>query len=105
MVCPGLDRLVRLRMRAMAVRGPMRNRFAAVQVRDLLLVLLPLLALVGGAIWLATRFVDPPPPRTFVMSTASVNSPYHRYAGRYKEAFKRHGVELQIRTSEGSLIQ
>src|ERR1700704_4716245 len=81
----------------------MRSKFALFQTRELLLVVLPVLAVVLGAIWLATRFVDPAPPRTFVVSTASAGSPYHRYAERYKATFKRNGVTLEVRESEGSL--
>ena len=80
----------------------MRSKFARFQVRELLLVVLPLLAIVFGAIWLALHFVDPAPPHTFVVSTASAGSPYYRYAERYKAAFKRNGVALEVRESGGS---
>jgi uncharacterized protein len=80
----------------------MRPKFARFQFRELLLVMLPILAVVFGAIWLALRFVDPAPPHTFVVSTASAGSPYYRYAERYKAAFKRNGVELEVRESGGS---
>jgi uncharacterized protein len=81
----------------------MRSKFARFQARELLLVVLPVLAIVFGAIWLALRFVDPAPPRTFVVSAASAGSPYYRYAERYKATFKRNGVELEVRESGGSL--
>jgi TRAP-type uncharacterized transport system substrate-binding protein len=80
----------------------MRSKFARFQVRELLLVVLPILAVVFGAIWLALRFVDPAPPHTFVISAATAGSPYYRYAERYKATFKRNGVELEVRESAGS---
>jgi uncharacterized protein len=81
----------------------MRSKFARFQVRELLLVVLPMLAIVFGAVWLALHFVDPAPPRTFVVSAAAAGSPYYRYAERYAATFKRNGVNLEIRESEGSL--
>ena len=81
----------------------MRSKFALFQTRELLLVVLPVLAVVFGAVWLALRFVDPAPPRTFVVSAATAGSPYYRYAERYKATFKRNGVELEVRESGGSL--
>ena len=80
----------------------MRSKFALFQTRELLLVVLPVLAVVGGAIWFALKFVDPAPPRTFVISAASVGSPYYRYAERYKATFRRNGVALEVRESDGS---
>jgi uncharacterized protein len=71
--------------------------------RDLLFIGLPVLLIVAGAIWLARNLVDPAPPGTFVVSAASPGSPYHRYAERYQATFKRNGVKLEIRESDGSL--
>jgi uncharacterized protein len=71
--------------------------------RDLLLIGLPVLLIVVGAIWLARHLVDPAPPGTFVVSAATAGSPYYRYAERYQATFKRNGVKLEIRESDGSL--
>ena len=81
----------------------MRSRFSLFQTRELLLVGLPLLAVAFGAISLALHFVDPPPPRTLVMSAATSGSPYYRYAERYKATFARYGVALEVRESGGSI--
>jgi uncharacterized protein len=81
----------------------MRARSALFQLRDFLLIVLPVLLIVAGAIWFALRFVDPAPPATFVVSAASSGSPYYRYAERYQAIFKRNGVKLEVRESGGSL--
>ena len=81
----------------------MRSRFVLFQLRDVLLIGLPLLLIVVGAIWFALRFVNPAPPGTLVLSAASSGSPYYRYAERYRETFQRNGVKLEIRESDGSL--
>jgi TRAP-type uncharacterized transport system substrate-binding protein len=70
--------------------------------RDLLFIGLPVLLIVAGAIWLARNLVDPAPPGTFVVSAATAGSPYHRYAERYHATFKRNGVKVEIRESDGS---
>lgn len=80
----------------------MRSKFASWHMRELLLVALPLLAFVGFAIWVARHLVDPAPPGTFVVSTASKGSPYHRFAERYRATFQKNGVELDVRESQGS---
>lgn len=80
----------------------MRSRFARFQIRELLLVVLPMAAILFAAIWFAMRFVDPAPPHTFVISAATAGSPYYRYAERYEAVFKRNGVNLEVRESGGS---
>jgi hypothetical protein len=49
------------------------------------------------------RVADPPPPSRFVVSAATAGSPYHRFAERYRPAFERNGVKLEVRESAGSI--
>jgi uncharacterized protein len=80
----------------------MRARFVLFQIRDALVIGLPLLLIIAATIWFLQRFVDPAPPATFVISAATPGSPYHRYAERYQATFRRNGVNLEIRASGGS---
>ena len=80
----------------------MRARFVLWQLRDLLIVGLPILLILAGAAWFLKRFVDPAPPTTFVISAATRGSPYHRHAERYQATFKRNGVDLEVRELGGS---
>jgi uncharacterized protein len=80
----------------------MRARFVFFQIRDALIVGLPILVILAGAAWFLKRFVDPAPPTTFVISAATRGSPYYRHAERYQATFKRNGVNLEIRESGGS---
>jgi uncharacterized protein len=80
----------------------MRARFVLWQLRDLLIVGLPILLILAGAAWFLKRFVDPAPPTTFVISAATRGSPYYRHAERYQATFKRNGVDLEVRESGGS---
>lgn len=80
----------------------MRARFVLFQLRDALVIGLPILVILAGTVWFLKRFVDPAPPTTLVISAASPGSPYYRYAERYQTTFRRNGVNLEIRESGGS---
>jgi TRAP-type uncharacterized transport system substrate-binding protein len=71
--------------------------------RDLAFIAVPALLAVAGAVWVALRIADPPPPSRFVVSAATIGSPYHRFADRYRPQFERNGVKLEVRESDGSL--
>lgn len=80
----------------------MRSRLRLLQRSELLFIVVPVLFVAAGAIWFALRLVDPAPPGVFVVTTATKGSPYHRFAERYQETFKRNGVKLEVRESAGS---
>jgi TRAP-type uncharacterized transport system substrate-binding protein len=73
------------------------------QLREYLWVIGPVLLVILAAIWAAFQFVEPAPPRTFVMSTGSETGGYHAIAKRYAAALKKSGVTLQLKTSAGSV--
>ena len=81
----------------------MPRRSGFVQARDLILFMVPALALVLGAFWFASKFVTPPPPKTLVIAAATPGSPYHEAALRYAKFFKENGVTLEVRETRGSL--
>lgn len=81
----------------------MKNPFANYSRKELLLVVLPAAALIGALFWAASRFVQPAPPKTIVMTTGAESGAYHGYAKRYQEALARHGITLELRTSSGAL--
>jgi len=80
----------------------MRSRLSRFMWRDLAYIVVPAAVAVVGAVWLASRFADPPPPSRFVVSAATTGSPYHRFAERYRSQFERNGVKLEVRESDGS---
>jgi TRAP transporter TAXI family solute receptor len=81
----------------------MKNPFANYSRKELLLVVLPAAALIVALFWAASRFVQPAPPKTIVMTTGSESGAYHGYAKRYQEELARHGITLELRTSSGAL--
>lgn len=58
-------------------------------------------AIVGFVI--AYQFVDPAPPERIVIATAAEDGAYHSFALRYRELLARHGVELELRSTAGSV--
>lgn len=80
----------------------MRTRAGFFRSHDFLLVLVPTLLIAAVGIWFALRFVHPSPPSVLVLSAANADSPYYRYAERYRAVFARNGVKLDVRESAGS---
>ena len=79
----------------------MRSRLEG--FREAMKIVVPVLLLLAGGVWLALKFSDPAPPGTFVISTASTGSPYHRLGTRYLATFAKNGVKLDVRESDGSI--
>lgn len=81
---------------------PKPRRLSEYSLRDLLAVGLPLLALVIAGFWLASRFIQPAPPDTLVLSTGGAGGAYQRFGAAYKEVLARYGVRVVERPSAGS---
>ena len=71
--------------------------------RDLLIVGLPLLVLVIAGFWFASRFIQPAPPDTLVISTGGEGGAYQRFGAVYKDVLARYGVRLVEQPSAGSI--
>jgi TRAP-type uncharacterized transport system substrate-binding protein len=72
-------------------------------VSRLLLLVLPLLILFGGALWFASTLIQPPPQKVVVISTGGEAGAYHAFGKRYQARLARSGINVQLRTSAGSL--
>ncbi len=80
-----------------------RLKFKQTSGHDTLKTLVPaiILALVGLVV--AYQFVGPPPPKSLVLSAGADGGAYATYAERYHERLAENGIELEIRTSAGSM--
>jgi len=65
-------------------------------------VLVTVLAVVG-ALWWMLALMQPLPPRVVVMSTGPEGSAFPGFAERYRAAFARVGIDLQLRSTAGSV--
>jgi TRAP-type uncharacterized transport system substrate-binding protein len=72
-------------------------------LRDLLVVGLPLLIILAAGFWGASRFIQPAPPDTLVLSTGGDGGAYQRFGAAYKDALARYGVTLIEKPSAGSV--
>jgi len=72
-------------------------------LRELCLIWLPTLLLVGGAFWLTYHFVKPAPPDFLAISTGAPDGAYHQYALKYRDILARDGVRLELKPSSGSV--
>jgi TRAP transporter TAXI family solute receptor len=60
-----------------------------------------LVTLIGFVI--AWQFVNPAPPRTLVIATGHADGAYYLFAQRYRELLAENDIELEIRTTAGSI--
>jgi len=60
-----------------------------------------LVTLIGFVI--AWQFVNPAPPRHIVIATGHTDGAYHLYARHYRDWLASYGIELEIRSTAGSV--
>ena len=72
-------------------------------MRDLAVLLVPVLLLSLAAIWAALWFLEPAPPSHITVSAGPDNSLFRITAEKYRDILARSGVKLQILSSSGSL--
>lgn len=71
--------------------------------REVMKTLAPALLLTVLAFWIAYQFVDPAPPRQLIMASGAPDGAYALYAERYKKVLARHGIELEVLHTVGSV--
>jgi TRAP transporter TAXI family solute receptor len=73
------------------------------QWRDLAMIIVPAFMVLAGVIWFASQFVEPAPPKTIWITTASQTGGYFATGKRYAEILKRAGITLEVLPSAGSV--
>ena len=72
-------------------------------LKDTAMVMLPGLIVIVAAFWVASRYIRPAPPDSFVMSTGAAGGAYQLYAERYRNILARDGVTIELRSSAGAV--
>lgn len=72
-------------------------------MRDFLKVYWPLVLFAFVGIFLAMRFVEPPPPKEITFASGSPGGAYSDYANRYAVLLEEHGVSVTVLNTAGSL--
>lgn len=72
-------------------------------LRDLFATAWWIILIVGVGFYVAFQYVEPAPSRHLVFSAGAEGGAYDHFARRYAEVLAREGIEVEIRTSAGSL--
>jgi TRAP-type uncharacterized transport system substrate-binding protein len=80
----------------------MRKKLSQWSWRDLLVVGLPLLLTIGGAFYVASKFIKPAPPSTMTLVSGSESGAYQLFAARYRDILARYDITLEVVPSAGS---
>ena len=79
-----------------------RVRAGLLSLRDLLATAWPIILIVSIGFAVAYQFVEPAPPRHISISSGGESGAYYSFAKRYAELLEKNGIELEVKTSQGS---
>lgn len=82
-------------------RVPVRGK--RLSLRDMFMAWWPALLVVAIGFAVAWQFVEPAPPRSVVMVTGAEDGAYFAFAKQYGEVLARNDIELEIRSTSGSV--
>jgi TRAP-type uncharacterized transport system substrate-binding protein len=68
-----------------------------------LVFVVPSAAIVLAVLYVTYRFIDPIPPRHFVIAAGMAGSGYDNFARQYARILARDGVELEVRNAAGAV--
>lgn len=71
--------------------------------KDFLLTFGPAILLVIAGFYIASKFIEPGPPKTVVISAGQPEGAYYAYAKQYQEILARNKITVQIKESNGSM--
>jgi TRAP transporter TAXI family solute receptor len=77
-------------------------RYTLVSLRELLVSAGPLVLITIGLLVAAYLWLEPNPPKRVVLATGPENGAYDRFGQAYAQALARHGITVELRSSEGA---
>ncbi len=78
-------------------------RLSTISWRDLIMVLLPILAVTMVLGWLAVKLIRPAPPDRVVLLAGPADGSFHAAAQRYAKIIGTHGIRVEVRETDGSV--
>ncbi len=78
-------------------------RLRTISWRDLMTVLLPVLAVTLVLGWLTVKLIRPAPPNHVVILSGPEDSSYYLSAQRYAKLIESHGIKVEVRVTDGSV--
>lgn len=81
----------------------MRYRLRDIQLRDALIVGVPVVALIIAGFWYAAQFIKPAPPDRLVIASGGDGGAYQRFAAAYRPLIERYGIKFVEVPSAGAV--
>lgn len=78
-------------------------RLSTVSWRDLIVVLLPILAVTAVLGWLTVKLIRPAPPDRVVLLAGPADGSFHTTAQRYAKIIGAHGIRVEVLETDGSV--
>jgi TRAP-type uncharacterized transport system substrate-binding protein len=72
----------------------MRYRLRDIQLRDALIVGVPVVALIVAGFWYAAQFIKPAPPDRLLIASGGDGGAYQRFAAAYRPLIERYGIKF-----------
>ncbi|MFM7658786.1 MAG: C4-dicarboxylate ABC transporter substrate-binding protein, partial [Burkholderiaceae bacterium] len=78
-------------------------RLSTISWRDLIMVLLPILAITMVLGWLTVKLIRPAPPDRLVIVAGPEEGSFHTTAKRYAKIIGTHGIRVEVKETDGSV--
>ena len=78
-------------------------RLSTISWRDLMMVLLPILAITAVLGWLTVKLIRPAPPHHLVILAGPADGSFHTTAQRYAKIIGTHGIRVDVIETDGSV--
>ena len=78
-------------------------RLSTISWRDLMMVLLPILAITAVLGWLTVKLIRPAPPHHVVILAGPADGSFHTTAQRYAKIIGTHGIRVDVIETDGSV--
>jgi TRAP transporter TAXI family solute receptor len=72
-------------------------------LKDMAAIIVAAVLLVIASFWLASRYIRPAPPDSFVMATGPDGGAYQLFAQRYRDILARDAITIELQSSRGSI--
>lgn len=79
------------------------TRFTSFSIRDLLIMVVPIVLLIAAVGYFAYKKINPFPPSEVTFSTGQENSAYASFGKRYAEILDKYGIKVTLQPSQGAL--
>jgi TRAP transporter TAXI family solute receptor len=71
--------------------------------RELWWLIALIVLMVASLLYALFRYIEPPPPKVITISAGAKTGAYYQFAQRYALEMKKHGIELKVLESSGSV--